>query len=311
MSNLSDRDDSLHAPPNDDRWWSETCWFGFDDPEHQLSATIYPVFRPNLGICSLGVYVWDASAHEPWAVPYGRSFWHLAMPVGDLVDLRLQGLSYDRIEPLRRYRVAYRDADLIELELEFTGLRPPYEAFVRNGVGHFDQPCRVVGEIRLRVDAPITIDTLGMRDRTWSGRADDRSGHGAAYTYGHASADEHFLLLTSLQGNEGSFSTGVFSGYLVRDGVHAKLESSTRRVVERKNGYPTVIEIEATDVTGRRLEAVGHTRSRLANQATPAQFAWMSFTEWATAGGDLYGEDQEVWSPDRLGPELKRLAVGR
>lgn len=307
MTMLSEADDHFHAPATTQPWWTETCWFSLDLPEHDLSLTIYPFFRPNLGICSLAVYLWDASAHEPWAVRYARSYWHLPMPRTDLVDLDLQGLRYQRLEPLRRYRVTYEDADLLALELEYTGLRAPHEAGISAGVGHFDQPCHVVGELRLHGQT-LPVDGLGMRDRTWSDRGEDRRRRGSAYTYGHLSADEQFLLLTNVEGNEGRFRTGVFTGYLVRDGVSAPLTDAVRRVVERTHGHPVCIEIEATDALGRRLVASGTTRNRLADQASSAQFAWMSLTEWHVDGGAvMYGEDQEVWSPDRLGRELAAL----
>jgi hypothetical protein len=308
VSLLTADDDRLHQPASDDRWWTETYWFSFDQPGEDVSATIYPMFRPNLGICSLGVFVWDPSAHEPWRVLYGRNHWHLAMPTTEATDLRLEGLSYDCLDPLRRYRVAYRDEGLIDLELEYTALRPPHEAGIANGVGHFDQPCRVVGHVVVR-HRRVAIDTVGMRDRTWSVRPEDRR-TATAYTYGHADAHEQFLLLTRLDGNTGSIVGGVFTGYLVRDGVHAGLVHAARRVVERRDGYPTRIEVEATDALGRRLEATGTARNRLANQANTSQFAWMTMTSWTVNGsGSLIGEDQEVWSPDRLGPTLDQLTI--
>ena len=121
MSKLSEADDHFHVPATTQPWWTETCWFSFDLPEHDLSLTVYPFFRPNLGICSLAVYLWDASAHEPWAVRYARSYWHLPMPRSDLVDLHLEGLRYERVEPLRRYRVTYEDADVLAFELGVHG----------------------------------------------------------------------------------------------------------------------------------------------------------------------------------------------
>lgn len=310
MSAFTPDDDRLHPPVGDHPWWTETCWFSFDQPGEDVSATIYPLFRPNLGVCSLGVAVWDPSAHEPWLVPYSRTVWHLPMPTTDLTALRLQGLEIDRLEPLRRYRVAYRDEGMCDLELEYTALRPPHGTVIGSGIGHLDQPCRVVGEVVVQ-GRRITVDSIGMRDRTWSPRPDDRRGTATAYTYGHRDADEQFLVLTGLQGNEGSVLGGLFSGYLVRNGVEAPLVDGTRRVVERRAGFPVRIEVEATDALGRRLEAVGTARNRLANQASPAQFAWMTMTSWQVSGaGELIGEDQEVWSPDRLGPALAALATG-
>ena len=78
-------------------------------------------------------------------------------------------------------------------------------------------------------------------------RPEIRYGHGTAYTYGYTGADEQFLAMTTLDGNKGSFISGVFSGFLVRDGVQAPLVDAKRRVIERRDGYPTRIEIEAVD----------------------------------------------------------------
>ncbi len=300
MGLLTESDDYLHPPASPDRWWTETCWFSFDQPDRDLSATIYPLFRPNLNICSLGVWLWDASAHEPWKARYGQGYWHLAMPTTDLVDLHLEGLRYQRLEPLQRYAVTYQDGDRLSLELEYIGLRVPHEAGIGGGVGHMDQPCRVQGRVVLNGER-IDIDCLGMRDRTWSVRPEYRPGRGTAYTYGHVGSDDQFLIMTSLQGNRGSFISELFSGYLVRDGVHSPLVDASRQVVSRTSGYPTRIEVTATDALGRRLEATGTTRNRLANQANPSQFAWMSMTAWEVDGRTFIGEDQEVWSPDMLG----------
>jgi len=308
MGLLTERDDDLHPAAKDDRWWSETYWFSFDQPGVDLSATIYPVFRPNAGVCSLAVYLWDATGSTPWTARYGRSYWHLPMPETALTHFTLEGLSYRPVEPLQRYEVRYQDGDVVSLDLECTGLRPPHEAGIANGVGHFDQPCRVLGDVVLHGER-IEIDTLGMRDRTWSVRPERSRSRGTAYTYGHGSADDQFLLLTTLRGNEGSFSSGVFTGYLVRDGVHAPLVDARRRVLERRDGMPRRLEVEATDALGRHLQASGTVRNNFANQATAAQFAWMSMVEWEGAGPATVGEDQEVWTPDRLGQELLALDV--
>ena len=304
---LSPADDLLHDPPTDDRWWAETYWFSFDQPGENVSATIYPVFRKNAGVSSLGVFVWDGSAHEPWALPYGRNYWSLPLPDMPATELRLGGLSYDCIEPLNRYRVRYVDTDLCEIDLEYTGLREPHVASATTKFGHFDQPCLVKGTIVVR-GRRIDIDTLGMRDRTWSSRPEDKRGTATAYTYGNGGADEQFLLLTSLKGNIGTFVSYVFTGYLVRDGIHSPLVDSHREVLERVDGYPTRLRITATDALGRAMSAEGRTLNRIASQSTPAQFAWMSMTEWETDRGTMIGEDQEVWSPDNLGPVLRSLS---
>jgi hypothetical protein len=309
MRPLTPADDSLHPPPTDEPWWTETCWFCVDIPGPDLSFSFYPLFRPNLGVCSVAVHAWDASASEPWAVRYGRSLWHVPMAGCDLTDLDVAGLRYERLEPLQRYRVCYSDKGHLEVELDYAGLRPPHAPVVTDEIGHFDQPCRVTGEVRFGTDAPIAVDCLGMRDRTWAPRPDDARGAGraAAYTFGNASADDHFLVMTRPVGNVGHEIGGLFSGYLVRDGEQAPLATAERRVVERIDGRPRRVLLDATDDRGRRLTAEGLCRNGFANQASPAQFAWMSMVEWTTDRGVCFGEDQEVWPPDLLGPALRGL----
>lgn len=307
VEQLTPADDSFHPPANSDRWWTETCWFSFDQPGRNLSATIYPLFRPNLNVCSLAVYIWDGEACEPWAVPYQRFLWHLAMPTTDLTRLDLEGLRYEVIEPLMRYRVAFDDRQGTTFDLDFTGLREPWLASKSKHGGHFDQPCAVRGSLTLRGEA-IEIDCMGMRDRTWSPRPDDRGGRGTGYTYGIGGADTQFLLLTTLDGNAGAFQSGVFAGYLVRNGVGSRLVDASRRVTARERGYPTSLEIRVTDDSGRTVSATGRCLNRFANWATPGSFAWMSMVEWTLDDGAVViGEDQEVWSIDQLGERLRRL----
>jgi hypothetical protein len=306
VEQLTPADDSFHPPATSDRWWTETCWFSFDQPGRDLSATIYPLFRPNLGVCSLAVFLWDGTAHAPWAVPYGFFRWHLAMPDGDLTDLSLEGLRYEVLEPLMRYRVRFEDADRLVIDLRYEGLREPWLASKSAQGGHFDQPCRVTGTIVLRGEE-IAIDCMGMRDRTWSPRPDDRYGRGTGYTYGIGGADEQFLVLTSLDGNAGEFSAGVFAGYRVHDGIGARLTGARRDVLERRDGYPVRLRVELRDELERVTTAEGRCRNRYANWATPGSFAWMSMVDWDLGGMTLIGEDQEVWAPDRLGPALAAL----
>ena len=88
-------------------------------------------------------------------------------------------------------------------------------------------------------------------------------------------------------------------GFLVRDGVKHDLVAGTREVLERNAaGFPERVRIEGVDGAGRELAVEGRCLSRLAEQATPGMFAWMSLTAWAGDAETCHGQDQEVWSPD-------------
>lgn len=92
----------------------------------------------------------------------------------------------------------------------------------------------------------------------------------------------------------------IVAGFLLRDGEKAALAGGTRRLErDGRNPWPARISIEARDALGRELRATGATENRLANQASPGLFAWMSLTRWDFAG-ESYGQDQDIWSPDLL-----------
>jgi hypothetical protein len=287
------RDDRFHPPATPDPTWGETAWFGFSAPERGLAGTVYPLFRSSLGVCALGVAVWDAGAFEPWRARYARRHWHLPIPDDELDDVTIGGLRVRCLEPLSRYRVSYQDGDRISLELDYRGLIAPHAPIVTAERGHLDQPCHVQGTLRLG-DEAIAIDCYEMRDRSWGPRDDLRRTR-ASYCYGIQSEDESFLASTiDLDGAE-----RVVMGFLVRDGEKHDLTSGTREVLARDpRGFPSHVCIEAVDRKGRALAVEGRCLSRLAEQATPGMFAWMSLTAWSGQGGTCYGQDQEVWSPD-------------
>lgn len=293
MSEPNDRDDRFHPPPAPDPTWAETAWFAFAAPERGLAGTLYPLFRQPLGVCALGVAVWDESAFEPWHVRYARRLWHVPMPPGELDDYSIAGLRVSCVEPLSRYRVSYADGDRLSVSLEYRGLMPPSAPLFGPERGHLDQPCHVQGSLRLHGDE-IAIDCFEMRDRSWGPRDDLRRTR-ASYSYGIRRAADSFLASTmELEGVE-----RVVMGYLMRDGEKHDLASGTREVLERNaHGYPERVRLQALDQAGRTLAAEGRCRSRLAEQATPGMFAWMSLTEWSTAEGICHGQDQEIWSPD-------------
>jgi hypothetical protein len=260
-----------------------------------------------MGIAQLSVFLWDASAHEPWLVRYGRAYWHLRYPATDVRNLRLEGLEYDCIEPFKTYRVRYKEPGRVEIALTYEALCDPHLAGRHEHGGHLDQPCRVRGLVQLDGER-VEIDCFGMRDKSWGPRTDRTTGQSGAYTFGILSSENHFLMMQGFAPSEAGAPILRTAGYLVRDGVKAAIVKGTRRVTRRKRGYPVALELEFEDELGRPLQVSGRCVNRLADQAFPGTFAWLSMTEWRASDGSLFvGEDQEVWSPDLLGPALAKL----
>lgn len=285
-------EDGFHPPATDDPFWTETAWFGFAVPERRLTGAVYPLFRPNLGICAAGVHVWDDTAEAAHEVLYSRTWWHLPMPDHDLRSLRLPcGLSYDCMEPGQQYRIRFRDGGEIDLDLVFRGIHPPHVP-MSGEHGHLDQAGRVEGWLRLHGES-IDVACFEMRDRSWSVRRDSGPVR-AAYDYGIAGPDHAFLAMSMFAGDHDA----VIAGYHLVHGDVVRLTGG-RREAQRENGRPARVHIDARDERGGELLARGECVNRFAFQSSPNYFAWMSMSQWAFDGTTGPGEDQDVWSPDR------------
>jgi hypothetical protein len=291
VTTLTADDDTLHRPTSDDLFWTETSWFAFAVPERRMTGAVYPVFRTNQGVCSVGVYVWDDAGEGVHEIPYAHNLWHLPLP-DDLRSMSLPGgLSLDVEEPLRRYHVRYDDERDLVLDLRYEALVEP---FVSSDGAHLDQPCRVEGRIVLGGEE-IPVSCVEMRDRSWSVRPDLRTalpdGVRVAYTYGHTDDGDGFQLTTfSFEGSDAMLR----GGYLLRDGELRPLASGARRI---ERGRPVRIEVEGADADGRSFHATGRTVNRFAFQATPGLFAWMSGTAWELDGAAAWGQDQDMCTP--------------
>jgi hypothetical protein len=288
--NLSAQDDFLHPPTDAERWWTETYWFSFDDPDRGLSGTFYPLLRRNLDIAALTVAVWSPEGGTPWDAPYYRSLWHLKAPDFAGNRFAIEGLAYEVLEPLHSYRVTYDDAPSLRADLEITGLTDNFVPIAAPERGHWDQPTTVTGWLQLG-DERIELDCLGMRDRSWGPRLDDASTR-AAYVYG-LSRSSCFLVVTSH-----TPSGPVVMGFIERDGERSPLAGGT--VTEERDAQhrPVAARIEVTDQAGRELTTSGTARNHLAKSASPGMFAWMTMMQWDV--DDCVGQFQDVWSPDHL-----------
>lgn len=293
MRTVTPADDSFHEPADPDIYWTETAWFGFHVPDLDLAGAVYPVFRPNQGVCSAGVYVWDATAESQHEIRYSRNWWHLPIPDHDLTELTLPiGLRYEVVEPLRTYGVRFADGEELELDLTYHALHPPHAPMV-GATGHLDQACHVTGHLVLHGER-IEVACVDMRDRSWSIRKDQGQVR-AGYDYGTTASGDVFLAM-SMGGGD---SQVVVAGYRLVDG-EMRAVTGGRRVVGRDGIRPTVVRLHLTDEAGAELEASGEPRNRFAFQSSPNYFAWMSLTEWTVGGASAWGQSQDVWSPDLL-----------
>jgi hypothetical protein len=290
------RDDRFHFGEMGDDWWAtETAWFSFHHPERRLGGWLYTMARPNIGTVAGGAWVWDDGAHLPWEVLYSANYSAQRLPRDqDLDDCRLpNGVSIKVLEAGQRYAIGYADAGRLVVDLEFAGVMPP-EPLTAAGstfgsASHFDQFGRVTGTITLHGES-IAIDCIGMRDRTWGRRPEDRPRR-AAYVTGAADAGHGFLAVTAPK-PEGE---PVAYGFLRRDGRTVGLAAG-ERVVERDpvEGWVTRISLTGRDMEGRAFNATGIPVSRIIiNRHTFIDVN--SLIRWDLDGALAWGEDQDMW----------------
>ena len=294
-------DDEFHPPLSNDPYWTETCWFTFTVPERRLSGQLYPFFRPNQGVLAGAAYFWNDQGDQPWNCLYAKNFWHLPIPQGaKLSDISLpNGIRYQCLEPLTRYRLRYDDPDganELHVDLEFRAIAQPHYL----GKGHLDQPGRYLGTIELHGES-IAVDAFGFRDRSWGYRSQFGSAmvkggasHGG-YTYGTASERDAFHTITWDRGR----GLESIHGYLIRDGVWAELAHATREVLERApaSGYPKRVRVAGEDTLGRPLRAEGRCLNAIGVQLNPNMLSINCLTDWQWNGVRGYGEDHENWTP--------------
>jgi len=294
------RDDDVHFAELGDDWWAtETAWFSFHHPGRRLGGWLYALMRPNIGTVSGGCWIWDHTAHLPWEVLYSTNYTALPLP-RDLVlsDCRLPtGIAIRMIEPGMRYALGYSDGERLRADLSFDGVMPP-EPLTAVGstfgsAHHFDQLGRVTGELVLRGER-IAIDCIGMRDRTWGRRPEDRPRQ-ASYVTAAADGTHGFLVVTDPRPD----GERVAHGFLLRDGRTASLAAGERRVDrDPEAGWITGVTIEARDVEGRELIASGAPVSRMIiNRHTFIDVT--SLVRWDLNGALAWGEDQDMWPVHR------------
>jgi len=297
-------DDEFHEA-SDHPWETETFWASFSVPDRKMSGWFYNQVLANqgdTGLCNGGAFVWSDADTDPYTamvknVPISRP--------RSLNDIQLpNGNHIKTLEPLSRYRIQRHDPGRFECELQFDAIMDPNPhpvgtwPFIKGR--HFDQAMHVTGEIVLNGEK-ILIDSLSVRDRSWSPRppasmnaekAKEEGGkprrprRGVGYIFGTASAQDAFLAYSSWTEEE-ALDT-VDTGYLVRDGVWAHLVSGERRcIVDPDRDWIWKIELEAVDSLGRTLSAQGELVSHQGSRG-PGN----GLFHWTWNGAEGWGENQ-------------------
>lgn len=304
-----------HWPENAPFDLTETSYFGFNIPEERINAEIYYWYHPRLGVASGGIYIWQGIKPMQLAAEYFDYRLFMPMPENIVDCEQPNGVRIDMLEPNRRFRVRFEDAQRdTRLDLELTAIMP---LAVRARGGHFTQAMRTRGQLRLR-GRDYVIDGHYTRDRSWGDPRreipldmpplgwtvgvfdDDFAFHLTAFD-----SPEHHPEWAEVYPNLKSGANHLW-GYVWRDGELLAVRSVDQHVQREADGIaPSAVTLRIEDTEGRHYDIRGHVEARLPRQAWENMMAFFSLTRWECEGRVGYGDWQDVQFGDHILRTLK------
>jgi hypothetical protein len=167
--------DRRHAPgPDALPLWNESFWFPLYDPDRDIGVIVRWGLYPSLQSGSANFYLAIIRGGE---AVYVANHQRAQLPGSKPNRLALyNGLALEWIEPLRSFRLVFKEGDL-GFDLTFTGMSPPflYDSY-RHGPAevvprHIEQGGRAQGTVTIdgRTQA---FDGFAHRDHTFGGERD-------------------------------------------------------------------------------------------------------------------------------------------
>jgi hypothetical protein len=306
-------DDLLHPEQNklvDHETLTETQYFGFSVPEHNIHAIGYMWHHANLHVVSGGILAFQGFKVHQIAAELNdvRLFMRDDVFKNDLHDYRLaNGYGIKVVEPLKRHHMTYSDAARKNsVDIHYEALQPP----VMYGNGkHFEQPLHAKGELVLR-GKRYDVDCFNVRDRSWAKprQEDAMPLPPGSWMTGVFNKDFSFncnIIEQSDQNTElkGRFDVppenSVTGGWIQRDGKLGHVVSGTKRTTGRDpNTYlPRTIEFEINDNLGRSIQVRGTLLAACPWAVWPNIYFPVCLARWECDGMVAYGDFQEgLWN---------------
>jgi hypothetical protein len=172
VSVVTDLDERLHAVEHDSEHWSDSLYFNLWDPGSDVFLLTRMAVLANQSKATAGVLTWRDGAP---AYGYGRE--HEGSAPGDWDVMQIGGLAYRMEQGCRRWTMQLDDPDTdSRAHLTWDGVSGCF-AYDRNPAplpkavawGHYEQTCRVHGDLVIRGDR-IQVDGVGQRDHSWGFR---------------------------------------------------------------------------------------------------------------------------------------------
>lgn len=269
--------DELRHPWDDDPAWRESWYYNFSDPENEIGAWLYLWVVPNQPLKSgmlVSLYhgiatdadsnelAWESPGHlyrgpnESWVYCYKEDVPQLIEE--DVDDVALGGLAMKRLEPLKRYRLAFADGDSASFDFDCQFMTEPWD-FADNihptppwlAKNRYHRGWKVDGEMVI-AGRRYDIRTTGDSDHSWGTRDMRVFNEHNLKTYALQTPDGSLSVKAQMLGEPGN---ELPRGYIALGEDMQAVKSIDERSRYRENGEMYDITLRVEDVAGRVVEA--------------------------------------------------------
>lgn len=285
---------------------TETQFFGFSIPEHDIHAFLYLWYHPNLNVMGAGPIVFQGRKSMQLAAELldYRGYLPDSQFNGDLTNYRLDnGYQVEMLEPGRVFRLRYDDpARGNAYDLLYTAVS---DVMMWPSSRHYEQVMRVEGDLRLR-GTDYRVDSFNIRDRSW-GEArleDPNPAPPACWMTGTFGEDFAFNITAIDHPDRDPLWRDVFAvdpekvskfGWMIVDGEPVVVERTVKRTeYDPETLMPERIEMEVHDTKGRRFDIVGTVQAALPFNTWHNLRVPICLARWECNGRTGYGDIQEA-----------------
>ncbi|MET0546998.1 MAG: hypothetical protein ABWZ40_11870 [Caulobacterales bacterium] len=315
-------DDLLHTEQNrgiEGDSLTETQYFGFNVPEHDIHAMGYIWHHPNLGVVTGGLMAWQGIKRYSVAAELFdiRAYLSDAVLKNDMHDVQLENSYRTRVlEPMKRFQMTYNDeARGNHVDVQFEAVTPG----VMFGDGkHLEQGLRTKGALVLR-GKEYAVNGYNVRDRSW-GKLRPENVMGippVAWMTGWFGDD--FIFNCNLMDHAGSspLSTDKFAlplehalngGWVARDGKLKRIVKAHKTVDRDPDTFlARRINLQVTTEDDQELSITGRLIAACPWHTWPNMVANICLIRWECEGRVGHGDSQDViwndfahaWQPKR------------
>jgi hypothetical protein len=286
--------DELLHPPQDGPAATETSFYGFNVPEHDLNCTIRHWLHPVLGLVSGGVVLIRGEAENAAFADYIDCHAFMPMKWDDLNDdvVYPTGVRVRVLKALESIELSYAEpGGRLRFEVVQEALMP---AAGKPGGGRFTQAMRTRGELVLDGER-IEIDSHFTRERRWSTVRPEQDTPTEPLAWVSAIFGPDLAFHFSARDGECLDRNKLSWGYVWRDGETRPLEAAWMRTTRGDEGAaPKGIEVRLLDASGETYEMTGETRARAPLNVWPNVLDQMCLMRYRLDGRHCHGDFRDL-----------------